>query len=214
MFQCVIFAILLHMAIVAPQYALDQPKNSAYQVIEQLQESLLDVMKNAEELGYEGRRKKLDPIIRSNHSLSRIARVAVGRSWKKINPEQKAMLVKTFSEFSVASYASMFDGYTGEQFKILGAEQQKQGRMLVRTILTKSDGEKIHLDYVLSQDDGRWQIINISTNGISDLALKRAEYTSVIKKEGFDELLNKLKKKIKDFSATPSTSLDVGQTEH
>ena len=108
----------------------------------------------------------------------------------------------------------MFDGYSGERFKVMDEEQQKPGRTLVRSVLIKSDGEEIHLDYVLNREDGGWQIININTNGISDLALKRAEYTSVIKKEGFDGFLTKLDKKISEFSETPKTSLDIGQTSN
>jgi phospholipid transport system substrate-binding protein len=37
-------------------------------------------------------------------------------------------------------------------------------------------------------------------DGISDLALKKAQYTSVIDREGFDALLNKLTQKIADYA--------------
>ena len=35
-------------------------------------------------------------------------------------------------------------------------------------------------------------------NGINDLSLKRAEYAAIIKKEGFDALVIRLKQKIQD----------------
>ncbi|MBM4201241.1 MAG: hypothetical protein FJ189_08135, partial [Gammaproteobacteria bacterium] len=43
-------------------------------------------------------------------------------------------------------------------------------------------------------------IINIIVDGISDLALKKAQYTSVIDREGFDKLLDKLQTKISDYA--------------
>ena len=181
-------------------------------VVEDLQLTLLDIMQNADELGYTGRYERIDSTIRSSHALTRIAKVTVGRYWKQLDKEQKTALIEKFSDFSVSNYASMFSGYSGEQFKILGEDELKRGRKLVRTVLIKSDGEEIRLDYVLTPSNDGWKIINITTNGISDLALKRAEYTSVIAKEGFDGFLSKLEQKIKDF-AEPSETPNVGQND-
>ena len=188
-------------------------KNPAI-VIEELQATLVDVMKHAKELGYSGRYGRLAPIIQSTHALSKIAKVAVGRHWRQFDAEQKTLLVEAFSDFCIANYASMFDGYSGEQFTVKDIEQQRPGRSLVRTSLVKSNGEEINLDYVLSQHDGSWKIVNISTNGISDLALKRAEYTSVLDKEGFNVLLAKLTQKVIDFSEVPKTSWNDEQIQN
>lgn len=190
----------------------DQPDKGPSAVVEELQLTLLDIMKNADELGYSGRYKRIDATIRSSHALARIAKVTVGRYWKQLDEEQKAKLVEKFSKFSVSNYASMFSGYSGEHFKILTEEEHRRGRRLVRTVLTKSDGEEIRLDYVLTPSSSGWRIINITMNGISDLALKRAEYTSVIAKDGYDGFLSRLEQKIKDFSV-PSETLNVGQNE-
>ena len=206
-----IFAVLVYGCITISSLALDNgaTDNSAVFVIEGLQAALIDVMKRAEELGYSGRYETLAPVIQSTHALSKIAKVAVGRYWRQFDEEQRSLLVETFREFCVSNYASMFDGYSGEQFKIIEEEEQKPGRTLVRTALIKSDGEEIDLDYILDQHDGSWRIINITTNGISDLALKRAEYTSVIEKEGFEVLLAKLNQKIRDFSKISQASWNV-----
>ncbi|MBL8528930.1 MAG: ABC transporter substrate-binding protein, partial [Burkholderiales bacterium] len=44
------------------------------------------------------------------------------------------------------------------------------------------------------------RIVNIVADGISDLALKRAQYTSIMEREGFDSLLAKLSQKIADYA--------------
>jgi phospholipid transport system substrate-binding protein len=41
-----------------------------------------------------------------------------------------------------------------------------------------------------------WRIINIMANGVSDLALKRVEYRSILERDGFPALIDMLKKKI------------------
>ena len=44
----------------------------------------------------------------------------------------------------------------------------------------------------MHQRDGAWRIINVISQGVSDISLKRAEYQSVIRKHGFDGLLNRI----------------------
>jgi phospholipid transport system substrate-binding protein len=53
---------------------------------------------------------------------------------------------------------------------------------------------------VVNQFEGKWEIINIIVDGISDLALKKAQYTSVIDREGFDKLVAKLNQKVADYA--------------
>jgi phospholipid transport system substrate-binding protein len=50
--------------------------------------------------------------------------------------------------------------------------------------------------YLLTRKDDRWQIINVIAQGVSDLALKQAEYAYVIKKDGFKGLVSQLNDKI------------------
>ena len=75
---------------------------------------------------------------------------------------------------------------------------------MVKTTLTTSDGEKISFVYQLHKSGETWRIVNIITNGVSDLAMKRAEYTSIIEKDGFDSLITKLEQKIKQYRKEPA----------
>ena len=166
------------------------------EVVVRLQASLLQAMKNAEELGYQGRFNQLEPVVTSSHDLSFVARLAVGKYWKTFDDEQKVRFVSIFHKLSISTYADRFDGYAGEQFTVVSQKQRPRGKMLVETLLTKSDGEELHFNYLLRQVDDHWRIINIMVDGVSDLALKRAEYTSLVKKEGFAALIRKIEAQI------------------
>jgi len=54
----------------------------------------------------------------------------------------------------------------------------------------------VHLDYVLHRSSRGWRIVNVVADGVSDLALKRVEYTAVLRKRGFESLLSDLEHKI------------------
>ena len=171
----------------------------AAKVVEKLHAELLVVMKQAKALGYKGRFQRLAPVVTSSYDLPFISKIVVGRYWSEFSPEQREQFVNTFTKLSIATYANQFNGYSGEHFKTISAEASARGRLLIKTVLIKSDGEEVALDYMLHQNEHHWQIINVIAQGVSDLSLKRAQYTSYLKKEGFAALLQKLNEKIQSY---------------
>ena len=168
-------------------------------VVERLHAELLEVMKQAKALGYKGRYQRLAPVVTSSYDLPFISKVVMGRYWSEFSPDQKKQFVNTFTKLSIATYANQFNGYSGEHFKTIAAEQSTRGRFLIKTVLIKSNGEEVELDYMLHQNEHQWQIINVIAQGVSDLSLKRAQYTSYLKKNGFGGLLQKINDKIKNY---------------
>ncbi len=170
--------------------------NKGERLIENLNKTLISVMKDAETLGYSGRYARLKPVVEGTYDFALITRYSVGRIWKTFTDEQRAKLIKRFRVLSISTYAARFDGYSGEKLSVTSSKPLRRGRLLVRTELLKSDGEIIHLDYVLSKKTGQWRAINVIANGVSDLSLKRAQYTYILKKKSFASLIKKLDKKI------------------
>jgi len=146
-----------------------------------------------------GRYKKLEPVVLASHDIPYVVRLSVGKYWKKFDDKQRHSLVGTFRDLSIAIYADRFDGYSGEQFTIVSEKSLPRGKILVETKFTQSDGKQLQFNYVLHNKNDKWQIINISVDGVSDLALKRAEYTSLVEKEGFPALINKMESQIRRY---------------
>lgn len=169
-------------------------------VIESLHATLLEVMSTADELGYPGRVDKLGPALRDTFDFNTIARIVTGKHWKAVSEAQQERFIDVFSQLSAATYASNFDGYSGERFETLSVEEPR-GNLLVKSIIVKSDGERVTLDYVLRESDGVWRIVNVIADGVSDLSLKRAEYTAVIKNEDFDSLIARLSDKVTHYGS-------------
>ena len=170
----------------------------ASDTVSHLQETILKIMKGGKELGYTGRYKIITPVIEQTHDLPVIARITVGRYWKKLTPGQQTKFTDTFNQLSHATYAGRFNSYSGEQFSLISEKSMKRNRKLVQTRFVKSDGEEIRFNYILHQANDQWKIINIIVNGVSDLALKRVEYGSILKKDGYPTLIEKLRLQIKE----------------
>ena len=175
--------------------------DSGAAVVEKLHANLLDAMKNATEWGFAGRLERLSPVVAESFDFDTIARIVTGKHWKSIDAEQRQRFIEIFVDLSASTYAANFDGYSGEKFATLETEERGD-KQLVKTVIEKSDGEQITLDYLLRQVDETWRIVNVVADGVSDLSLKRAEYTAVIKNEGFDSLMAKLSDKIDNYRST------------
>lgn len=171
----------------------------ARQAVDRLNGVLIEVMKNAKPLGYQGRYSKLEPVVKQTHEFEAIAQIALGTYWKDLNDDQKKAFVEKLTDLSVATYAAQFNSYSGEEFKYESELPMKSNRITLRYQLIAPKEKPVKFEYILGQIDGQWSIINIVVDGISDLALKKAQYTSVMEREGFDSLLNKLNQKIVDY---------------
>jgi phospholipid transport system substrate-binding protein len=177
--------------------------------VERLYAALLDVMKRAGELGFEGRYRALDPVITASYDVPFMAELILGRQWKTLSPEQQKQWVETFTRLTVSTYADRFDAFSGERFEVGGVEPATQGTSMVRTSLVRSDGDPVKLDYRMRQNAGHWRIIDVYLSGtVSELALRRSEYSALMRRDGFDALLAAVGKKIE--AAEAGTSEEAG----
>ncbi len=169
-------------------------------VIKGFNSALLESMKRAGELGYTGRYKLLEPVIKETFAIPFMARAAVGSSWKTFNDKQKQTFLETYTEWTIASYAGQFNGYSGERFEIVSESKPVSGIVTVVSKLIQSNNDHVDFHYQLRKVDGLWRIVDIKILGVSQLALTRAQFVSVIKVEGIDSLIAMLKKKIDNFA--------------
>jgi phospholipid transport system substrate-binding protein len=172
-------------------------------VAEQLDEALLEAMRNAEALGYDGRFEVLAPVLAQTFDYPFMARVSVGRHWRKMSKAEQAQLVEVFGRLSAATFAARFNGYGGEVFEITGEEAQPRGAVLVLNRLVKTDGDAVSINYLMRESEAGWRIVDVFLDAkYSEIAVKRSEYTAVIKRDGLAGLIEVMKQKINDFAAS------------
>jgi phospholipid transport system substrate-binding protein len=176
---------------------------AARQVVDKLNAALIDVMKNAKELGFQGRKQKLDSVVRATHGFEVIAHIALGTYWKNLTDEQRKAFVERLSALGVATYAAQFNGYSNEAFQYESGESVKNRvRLLYRLVAPRE--MPVKFEYLVSPSGGEWRISDIVVDGISDLALKKSQYAHVLDEDGFDALMKKLDQKLDDYNNTKS----------
>jgi phospholipid transport system substrate-binding protein len=172
------------------------------QVVDGLHAVLLEVMRDATQLGYEGRAAKLAPAIPEFYDVGFMAEKSVGRHWKTASDTDRDRLRATFLRFMVANYAGQFDGYSGQHFETLGEEPAPMDTVLVRSRLVNPKKENVQLDYRVHQVDGKWKIIDVYLDGtVSELALRRSEFSGIVKREDFDALITAIDARIEALAS-------------
>jgi phospholipid transport system substrate-binding protein len=161
---------------------------------------LLETMKNAKTLGLRGRYQKLEPVLQRAFDLPFMTKLSIGPSWGRLTPEQKQSAARAFGRYVTATYATRFDGFSGEQWPVLGETKIKHG-VLVRSQIVRPNDAPVAINYVMHDNDEAWQIRDIYLGGsISELATRRSEFTAILRNQGVDGLIAVLNKKADELA--------------
>ena len=166
------------------------------EVVERLNAALIEVMREADALGFQGRYERLAPVLSAAFDFPLMARISAGKHWRTLDEVLRGRFVAAFGKSSIATFAARFDGYGGERFEVLGEQPGRRETVLVRNRLIKSDGEAVAIDYLFKSGAEGWRVVDVLLDGkFSELALKRSEYGAVLKNDGIEALIRGLDEK-------------------
>jgi phospholipid transport system substrate-binding protein len=171
-------------------------------VIEKLHAGMIEVMQSAATTPFEGRAERLAPLLDQSFDLDFMARKSLGRSFETLSADDQKRWIELFRRFMVANYAGRFTGWSGQKFETLGEEAAAQNTVLVRTRLIDPGAENVDLAYRMREANGAWRIIDVYLKGtVSELALRRSDFTAILDRQGFPALLASVETKIADLRA-------------
>ena len=187
-------------ALAALPISASRAATPAVDTIKSFYDTLLSVMQQAKALGLKGRYEKLDPAIHRAFNLPLMTRLSVGPDWQKLSPEEQKSLTAAFSDLSVSTYAARFDGYSGEHFDVDPNPAPTSGGVIVNTKLVQSNGEPVQLNYLMKDGDAGWQILDVFLKGtVSELATRRSEFSTVLRRDGAQALVQLIQTRAADL---------------
>jgi phospholipid transport system substrate-binding protein len=159
-------------------------------------DTLLTTMKNGRSLGQSGRYARLAPAVDRVFDIPLMTRLSIGSTWASLTPAQQQQVTEAFRHYIAATYADRFDSFSGEQLQVTG-ERPYNGDVIVETKIIDSKGEPTTLNYRMGRRQSPWQISDVYLDGtISQLAVHRSEFNSVLRREGVDGLVMALNRKV------------------
>ncbi len=165
-------------------------------IVGEFQAKLLQVMKEAKNLSVRERFNRLSPSVDNGFHVQLMIQIATGSYWKEATTTERIQLVEAFHRMSVSTLATLFDGYSGEVFKLVKERPGPQKTQIVMTKLWKLDKSTIDIAYVTRRFKEGWRIIDVIVDsGISELKVRQSEYRLVLKNEGVSGLISLLNNK-------------------
>lgn len=163
---------------------------SATAAVERFHGVLLANMKDGKALGFDGRKQKLEPVIKDTFDLTAMARVSTGAAWAKMPEDERARVVAAFTDWTVASYAANFKEWDGEAFTTKGAKDDGKGNLMVETALNLKAGAPVAFTYRMRDSAGAPKVVDIFLDGsVSQMAMHRSQFAAALSAGGTANLL-------------------------
>ena len=166
--------------------------------IEQLQQGLLQVMRQGKATPFAQRASGLTPIVQRVFDLPAILRVSVGPAWFRLTPDEQGRLLNVFQQYTVATYVQAFDSYDGQRFVVSPQTRSLAGgTQVVHTQIIARSGETHTIDYVMRRaPDGAWKATDVLADGtISRVAVQRSDFSAMLAQGGAAALEASLQRK-------------------
>jgi phospholipid transport system substrate-binding protein len=161
--------------------------------VQALTASLLQSMQAGPSERMTERYRRLEPVISQVIGLPLMTRLAVGPEWTNFSPEQKNALIAAFSRFTIANYAHNFRDFSGQKFEVDDVVSRGEDK-IVRTRIIPAHDTPTNLLYRMREVDGVWRVIDVYSDGISELTLRRDDFVAAIAAGGAPALIAHLHK--------------------
>ncbi|MFW5967143.1 MAG: MlaC/ttg2D family ABC transporter substrate-binding protein [Persicimonas sp.] len=137
---------------------------------------------------------KVDEVVDFRELASR----ALGSHWEERSDGEQQKFLDLLQELLEANYRDKLEGKVlGDDYEIDYQEEKTRDDVaVVKTVVEWDDGDE-SADYKLLQKDGGWIVFDIVVDDISLLETYREDYTEIIEKEGWDELIARMEKRAK-----------------
>jgi phospholipid transport system substrate-binding protein len=132
-----------------------------------------------------------------------MGRYVLGDAWTKATREQRAEMLRLFSELAVRSYLQRFGGYSGETLAVAGTAPAPDGDVLVNSSVVHAKRAPVKVDWRVRAQEGNYRIVDVAIGGVSLGRTQRSEVSSLLRLSGgrMDEFMETLRGRVEDVAA-------------
>ena len=167
--------------------------------VQMLTNSLLESMRAGSTVSMAERYRKLEPVVQQVFALPLVTRLAVGPDWAGFSSSDQKAVIAAFTRFTTANYASNFRNFDGQKFQIDDNVVSRGEDKIVRTQIIPINDPPVGLLYRMREVDGSWKILDVYSNGVSELALRRSDFAAALASGGAPALIAHLNKASDDL---------------
>ena len=150
---------------------------------------------------------KVTTSVRGFLDIDQLGKRAMVDQWSKLSKEQQTQFLTLLRELIEANYVKGLRANLSYTVDYVSETTDKDGNVVVTTkVNTQRKGRpySIEVVYVLVKDGDKLRAFDVKTDGVGLIDNYRTMFNKVIAKDGFAGLIEKMKKKQADTTATPA----------
>lgn len=123
------------------------------------------------------------------------ARLVLGRYWRTASPQQRQRFIDAFYHSMMVNYGSALADFRANMMKVFPTHLARgTGFATVRTQVTRGNGSRVSVDYLMHMTPRGWQAFDIHVDGISYIKSYRDDFGAQIRQQGLDAVIERLEK--------------------
>ena len=142
--------------------------------------------------------KKHSDVAVSILEIQEISQKALGKYWKKQSAEQKDQFQKLLGDLFVHVAFPSSAKFFASLDLMYGKSQSKKGMTVIPiTVIHEKEGE-VDISFKMKQFAKDWLVVDVILDGVSMRNNLRSQFYKILKKNDFNELIRRMKKKLKE----------------
>lgn len=183
----------LAVLIALPRAAHADPPADSY--LKDKQAELTKLLKAGKSAGNE---KKIAALFDELLDYETLAKDSLGKYWNERSADEKKEFQGLLQRLVQNAYKKNLKKTLNYDVQYNGVDNAKKGK-LVKTVAKNKKNtreEPVSIDYVMNKDGSKWRVTDIVTEGSSMVNNYKSQFTKVLKKQKFEDLVSKMKKKL------------------
>lgn len=129
-------------------------------------------------------------------NFTRMTRLAVGKNWRKANPQQRDVLVEQFRVLLVRTYATAFTSYRDQTISYRPLRMRPEDEdVVVKSQVIQPGGPPVAVDYNMEKTSNGWKVYDVAIEGVSLVQNYRGTFNGEVQRSGIDGLIKALDSK-------------------
>jgi len=95
-------------------------------------------------------------------NMNAVARVSLGKYARRFSQDDFNVYRTAFREYALAVYEVQLDQYRGEEVQILGSDDNNERDSIVKTRITKEDGESLDVYWRVFLRGGEYEVVDVA----------------------------------------------------
>lgn len=141
------------------------------------------------------RRKLIRKAVDERFDWEEMARRSMGTHWAARTPEEKKEFISLYGDLLERTYLERVEGYAGEKVFYLSEKQDGDYAEVDVKIITTQNAE-VPVKYRMRKKNGDWLVYDISIAGVSLVNNYRVQFSSILAKSSYGELVKQLQRKV------------------